>query len=1019
MVSFMSGMPRVRVDQGRVNKYSFIEGFANRHFENKDAAALKEKEDKQFTLDQQKVDNEKAALDLQTQNLALALSRYTQKSAHDASMLNVAKGITELPNFFYKGLDGKDKKYTYKRPKANQTGANAVLTGKDHRDIILQANEFLDPNQDPKLLKNKLRAIDASVSFKNHILNSLDGMSTSEIETDNNTGLSVRTSYAPIISSVKGYSNKNDFLNLLNAFPHLSERGMSLEEYMINLQDGAFSDAGVNLRNQDHEEINFIINNEGKAVIYNKTKGEVEIPEGSRNAVQGMFVKNLSQEEFEKKMLVFEMMNKVSKDKNATKIGSVIVSDKAKQHVNIGDITASTGPQSEQMKELAVFAQDIVDVIIPVDKNTNRIRNTGQTETTVKGIISGYLVENASKFGSIIEKGNKLYFKPSPQYANNIIDLQENKTLQRTINGTITISKEGVREITSLFNIGDDIDSYIDEAVKRGEITPEEANKYREFKFGEAVTESLFTGLFQFKEITKGLADVLTGTLLANNTRLNNDMDTFERVLGEGGTAIDPKNQKLLLRASSEYSRRMDKLTEAKKDGDINEYIFNQRATAEGIKVRLAFKLASIVQGGGTGGRTISNQDYEVIVKSLFGFGTNASLVESLAYVRNTLFKKQVTSQVFKDFALTGMQDELVSIAGNYIDADYNLRTDSQLTGWRENKPVAQMFEELNSSMDIKNRMQVENNLLGTNPNTLTPVINSLGNSTHKNFIGLGTNTTELLTNNLFTSDDPFKSKKLKTDRFKPLLTSVLLPHLLINMNNENVSINDNNVKGSLETLGFTDKLAEGVIIDFKEMSRIDNLSEINNKNKEIHNTMIANLQSSIDDPDTPLSEELKSILNNVITELNSLDIGSGVSPTAGGMGSAGSATSAGSVPAEITTNEITYDNIGTKKVGRKLEVDNKGPITITRNNASLEDLDTVLTQTRFKVNVPDNIATIKEAFKRGYSDYNEYYEKITQDIDYQDPKSVQLLQPDRKATNEEMSSAIFNLIQQIIKGTN
>ena len=329
------------------------------------------------------------------------------------------------------------------------------------------------------------------------------------------------------------------------------------------------------------------------------------------------------------------------------------------------------------------------------------------------------------------------------------------------------------------------------------------------------------------------------------------------------------------------------------------------------------------------------------------------------------------------------------------------------------------MFEELNSSMDIKNRMQVENNLLGTNPNTLTPVINSLGNSTHKNFIGLGTNTTELLTNNLFTSDDPFKSKKLKTDRFKPLLTSVLLPHLLINMNNENVSINDNNVKGSLETLGFTDKLAEGVIIDFKEMSRIDNLSEINNKNKEIHNTMIANLQSSIDDPDTPLSEELKSMLNNVITELNSLDIGSGVSPTAGGIGSAGSAGSAGSVPAEITTNEITYDDIGMKKVGRKLEEDNKGPITITRDNASLEDLDKVLTQTRFKGNVPDNISTIKEAFKRGYSDYNEYFEKITQDIDYQDPKSVQLLEPDRKATNEEMSSAIFNLIQQIIKGTN
>ena len=54
-------------------------------------------------------------------------------------------------------------------------------------------------------------------------------------------------------------------------------------------------------------------------------------------------------------------------------------------------------------------------------------------------------------------------------------------------------------------------------------------------------------------------------------------------------------------------------------------------------------------------------------------------------------------------------------------------------------------------------------------------------------------------------------------------------------MNNENVSINDNNVKGSLETLGFTDKLAEGVIIDFKEMSRIDNLSEINKNGEDVN----------------------------------------------------------------------------------------------------------------------------------------------------------------------------------------
>ena len=47
---------------------------------------------------------------------------------------------------------------------------------------------------------------------------------------------------------------------------------------------------------------------------------------------------------------------------------------------------------------------------------------------------------------------------------------------------------------------------------------------------------------------------------------------------------------------------------------NVSEELFEKRMLIEASKIRLAFQLASLVQGGGAGGgRTISNADFEVI----------------------------------------------------------------------------------------------------------------------------------------------------------------------------------------------------------------------------------------------------------------------------------------------------------------------------------------------------------------------------------------------------------------------
>ena len=88
----------------------------------------------------------------------------------------------------------------------------------------------------------------------------------------------------------------------------------------------------------------------------------------------------------------------------------------------------------------------------------------------------------------------------------------------------------------------------------------------------------------------------------------------------------------------NEFIKGLDKKTQASFKTERSQEILNKLAIRQYHKYMLAYQLAAAIQGG-TGGRTISDQDVENIMKSLnFGFFTTASKEQAtLAAARKML----------------------------------------------------------------------------------------------------------------------------------------------------------------------------------------------------------------------------------------------------------------------------------------------------------------------------------------------------------------------------------------------
>ena len=122
------------------------------------------------------------------------------------------------------------------------------------------------------------------------------------------------------------------------------------------------------------------------------------------------------------------------------------------------------------------------------------------------------------------------------------------------------------------------------------------------------------------------------------------------------------------------YSTNQKDNLDAYRDGAISKEIYLLRAESESLKVRMAFQAASMVQGGGAGGgRTISNNDYEAIYKSLFSAGTGEAFDRVIMLARQEMAKAMMRAKINHEYGGLGIQRELGNVSDRIMEDSFRI----------------------------------------------------------------------------------------------------------------------------------------------------------------------------------------------------------------------------------------------------------------------------------------------------------------------------------------------------------
>ena len=255
------------------------------------------------------------------------------------------------------------------------------------------------------------------------------------------------------------------------------------------------------------------------------------------------------------------------------------------------------------------------------------------------------LAGNAYK---VNQEGNKYRFSLKHN------DLKATKDEIELANLTISASDEGIANIDRLLDINSQIVALGGESVRVGSYaTSEIAN------FSEKYTQVLGNMRKLFFPNSAGTAASIESAMAEFSKR---------------SSGVDSRTQTKLGSIQQAYVQNMTKLDEEfkGKEDDASKQMYLLRAEAEGIKVRLAFKLASLVQGGGKGGgRTISNADFEVIFDSLYKSGTAEGYEKNILRAMHKLQRARVQGKIIKTYGGSGMHGDLLNVANAVLDAHY------------------------------------------------------------------------------------------------------------------------------------------------------------------------------------------------------------------------------------------------------------------------------------------------------------------------------------------------------------
>lgn len=673
MASFAQGP--ARVNRGLIKKSYRTKGFMDSVLNGINTNRLNTREDKR-NKELDAIEREKIAIrqaEIDASNLQTAATKAKNLQEFEAAK-KTASG------FIDSGLqyaDDNGELQTYYIPTLRpQLGAGKYTAYDTMRESRKQLGYLLQQIQNPDYGKNILRAIKESPQgWEDHVINLLDQAGSPYTDEDGNI------EYMGILmNDFQGQNEKDRFQPLFDAYTSLdAKEGMSLQAYAQQINDNAFPNfdkintklnkSNLNARLFKHKEnpeiMSFMLynpnNKENSIDLSDSDFQEIKRGDGNFAKQPPVISRTLAQ-----KVSLMEANGTLNNiDENVLKTADFMLNNR--QLLGIEAVLANaagSSSTSDAVKKLVNNLQLTTVSVNPEESLGKGIPSLTLRENNAKALALAVITENhmGKQYSSTKTPNGVKLTKLKPTDAIDPKDkligyniLAKNKATDSIANiqTLLSIQKqlmEDYGEIGQASNLGSKA-GFITDFTQVTKTTFSNVAKIVKSFVGEGTNESMYT--------MENYVDLWA----ADEKQKDSDFD------------LNFENRAKLKEAQDIYVYNMSELIEkqnATTDKKAKE-AYALRMRAEGLKVRMAFNIASLVQGGGTGGgRTISNADFAFIYDSLFGkLGTADAFNASMAQVRHEMLKQKVASDTFLNFKEYGTNavDTANTLAGAYLDA--------------------------------------------------------------------------------------------------------------------------------------------------------------------------------------------------------------------------------------------------------------------------------------------------------------------------------------------------------------
>ena len=426
--------------------------------------------------------------------------------------------------------------------------------------------------------------------------------------------------------------------------------------------DGSFAfyrhkDGSVSLVKNDAVSVNGVkINQEQKKAL---------------NKIGTIDFSNPKNTSFNNIISVAQGLDQIKVVNEGTKAGaSALFMEDSLGFTDVADLGSNVTSDSKQMGTLYNETKNIFSEVIK--ENDKGYIPLGARKAMTDSLGLAFYVKVLAKDTIVVDSTNNLTtarIKPT---------FLEGKAAPKTIanaNATVETATTGIENIQYMLNLQQGIPV---EFLKSGQALSSSFDVFYRITKGASNLQEFFTTDFFKSKLNQNNRNVITKKLTEVDKTIGDLKDKgFNPLTADGELGGTLKN------IERDYADNVAALMDAQANGDILEaaggkqnvadQIFEARMEIEASKIRLAFKLASLVQGGGSGGgRTISNADFEVIYNSLYRSGTGKTLTNALLRVRHELLKSQVRAENILNYGGVGVHAQVSAVTDAYLDRAYS-----------------------------------------------------------------------------------------------------------------------------------------------------------------------------------------------------------------------------------------------------------------------------------------------------------------------------------------------------------